>query len=79
LGVFRFQETQKVAKSHSLCVQSMVDWIPDENGLDILHLYQEMDRLDSHSETEESNPRSERGGPRLGEYGKSKAKNKSAG
>jgi hypothetical protein len=80
LDVFNFRETKKVAKSHSLCFQTMTDGIPDEGFLGYSAMRnQEMNRFDFDSETDDSTSRSGRGGPRLDEHGESKAGNNSAG
>jgi len=58
----------------------MDDGIPDEGGFGYSDkCYQEMNRSDYDSETLYSTPRSGRGGPRVGEHGKRKTGNKSAG
>jgi hypothetical protein len=71
---------QKVGKSHLRCVEAIGDVILDEGGLGYSAIHnQERGRSDSHSETEDTTPRSGRGGPRLDENGKNEAPHKSAG
>jgi hypothetical protein len=74
------ENEKKVAKSHSLCVQTMGDGTPDEGGFGCAAIFnQEVNRSDNDPATEDSTPRSGRSGPRLDEHGKSKAGSKSAG
>jgi hypothetical protein len=78
--MFSLSENAKVAKSHSLCVQTMSDGTPGEGGFGYSAICnREVNRSDYHSATEDITPRSGRSGPRLDEHGKIKAGNKSAG